>query len=94
MVADIHRTLLYGGIYGYGPTIAAPSGKLRLLYECIPMSVLLEQAGGASTTGSVRMTELQPTKIHERAPIYLGCKRDVELLLKFSAEAGDGAGKA
>lgn len=49
---QLHRTLLYGGIYGYGPTVAAPGGKLRLLYECNPMSFIVEQAGGAATTGT------------------------------------------
>lgn len=51
------------------------------------MSVLLEQAGGSSSTGGQRVLDLVPTKIHQRAPIYLGCKRDVELLLQFSAAA-------
>lgn len=95
MVADVHRTLLYGGIFMYPATAAAPGGKLRLLYECNPMSFLIEQAGGKSTTGRTRVMELVPKKIHERAPIFLGCARDVDEVLRLYGEmdaAADGEG--
>jgi fructose-1,6-bisphosphatase I len=72
MVADVHRTLLYGGIFMY------PGGKLRVLYECFPMAFIMEQAGGKASTGSTRILDYQPTKLHERAPIFLGSKEQVE----------------
>ncbi|KAJ3069014.1 hypothetical protein HDU98_007902 [Podochytrium sp. JEL0797] len=72
MVADVHRTLLYGGIFMY------PTGKLRILYECFPMSFLMEQAGGKSSTGRGRMMEVVPEHIHARSPIFLGTTEDVE----------------
>lgn len=86
MVADVHRTLLYGGVFCYGPTKAAPGGKLRLLYELNPMSLIMEEAGGKAVSGTARTLELQPTKVHEKATIYLGCTRDVDLIMKFMAE--------
>jgi fructose-1,6-bisphosphatase I len=74
MVADVHRTLLYGGIFMY------PGGKLRVLYECFPMAFIMEQAGGKASTGSSRILDHQPTKLHERAPIFLGSKEEVEII--------------
>ena len=68
MVADVHRTLLYGGVFMYPASQSSPNGKLRLLYECNPMSMLIEQAGGAATTGTQRIMDIVPTSIHERAP--------------------------
>ncbi|KAI8611675.1 fructose-1,6-bisphosphatase class 1/Sedoheputulose-1,7-bisphosphatase [Chytriomyces sp. MP71] len=72
MVADVHRTLLYGGIFMY------PTGKLRILYECFPMSFLVEQAGGKSSTGRGRMLEVIPEKLHARAGIFLGTTEEVD----------------
>lgn len=89
MVADVHRTLLYGGVFCYAPTKAAPAGKLRLLYEVNPMSFIMEQAGGKATTGTCRALDLVPTKVHQRCPIYLGCVRDVDLILSFLADEGE-----
>jgi len=63
MVADVHRTLMYGGIFMYPATASAPGGKLRLLYECNPMSFLVEQAGGKATTGRERVLELKPVRL-------------------------------
>ncbi|KAK0544778.1 Fructose-1,6-bisphosphatase [Tilletia horrida] len=83
MVADVHRTLLYGGIFGYPDDKKSKSGKLRLLYEAFPMAMLMEQAGGLGTTGKGRILDVQPTSIHERCPVFLGSKEDVEDLLKF-----------
>ncbi|XP_045216936.1 fructose-1,6-bisphosphatase 1-like isoform X2 [Mercenaria mercenaria] len=81
MVADVHRTLLYGGIFMYPATKEAPKGKLRLLYESSPMSYIMEQAGGLATTGTQRILDLQPTDIHERCPVYMGSRDDVQDVL-------------
>ncbi|KAL5229147.1 hypothetical protein ABZP36_017412 [Zizania latifolia] len=78
MVADVHRTLLYGGVFLYPADKKSPNGKLRVLYEVFPMSFLMEQAGGQSFTGKERALDLVPTKIHERSPIFLGSYEDVE----------------
>ncbi|BAD81916.1 fructose-1,6-bisphosphatase [Oryza sativa Japonica Group] len=78
MVADVHRTLLYGGVFLYPADKKSPNGKLRVLYEVFPMSFLMEQAGGQSFTGKERALDLVPTKIHERSPIFLGSFEDVE----------------
>jgi fructose-1,6-bisphosphatase I len=83
MVADVHRTLLYGGIFGYPEDKKTASGKLRLLYEAFPMAYLTEQAGGIATTGTKRVLDILPTDIHQRSPIWLGSKEDVEDLMKF-----------
>jgi len=94
MVADVHRTLLYGGVFLYPATRSAPGGKLRLLYECNPMSFLMEQAGGMATTGTHRILDIVPTKIHERAPIILGCVRDVTIIQSLYAEHAAAAAAA
>jgi len=87
MVADVHRTLLYGGIFFYPADKKSTSGKLRLLYEAAPMSMIIEQAGGKSTTGTQRVMDIVPSHIHERCPIYLGCNRDVEAVGQIYASA-------
>lgn len=71
MVADMHRTLLYGGIFLY------PSPKLRMLYECFPMAMLVEACGGAASNGTTRILDLTPAYIHDRSPIFLGNKTEV-----------------
>ena len=78
MVADLHRNLIKGGIFMYPPTQEAPNGKLRLLYECNPMAFLVEQAGGRATDGSQRILELEPTELHQRAPIFIGSENMVK----------------
>lgn len=83
MVADVHRTLLYGGIFGYPDDKKSKKGKLRLLYEAFPMAYLCEQAGGVATTGTKRILDVEPTSIHERCPVFLGSKEDVQDLIKF-----------
>uniref|UniRef100_A0AC35U4X7 Fructose-bisphosphatase n=1 Tax=Rhabditophanes sp. KR3021 TaxID=114890 RepID=A0AC35U4X7_9BILA len=83
MVADVHRTLLNGGIFLYPATTDAPQGKLRVLYECFPMAFIIEQAGGLATTGTESMLDVVPTKIHQRSPIFLGSSEDVEELLEY-----------
>ncbi|ODQ49469.1 hypothetical protein PICMEDRAFT_71012 [Pichia membranifaciens NRRL Y-2026] len=84
MVADVHRTLLYGGIFGYPADSKSKTGKLRVLYECFPMALLLEQAGGMAVNDKgERILDLTPKKIHERSGIWLGSKDEVEKLLTF-----------
>eukprot|EP00041_Stephanoeca_diplocostata_P016589 m.327610 g.327610 ORF g.327610 m.327610 type:complete len:525 (+) comp20417_c0_seq1:73-1647(+) len=80
MVADVHRTLLYGGIFMYPADYVNRNGKLRTLYECFPMAFLAEAGGGVATTGTHRILDITPSSIHQRMPIYLGCKRDVNML--------------
>ena len=86
MVSDVHRTLLYGGIFMYPSDSKSKNGKLRLLYEGNPMSMLCEQAGGAATDGRTRILDKIPSGIHCRTPIFIGCKRDVEVIEKLYAE--------
>jgi fructose-1,6-bisphosphatase I len=78
MVADVHRTLIKGGIFMYPATKKAPKGKLRLLYECNPLSFLVEQAGGRSSNGFQRILELEATELHQRTPIFIGAKELVD----------------
>ncbi|KAF7842667.1 fructose-1,6-bisphosphatase, cytosolic-like [Senna tora] len=78
MVADVHRTLLYGGIFMYPGDKKSPNGKLRVLYEVFPMSFLMEQAGGQAFTGKQRALDIMPKNIHERSPVFLGSYEDVE----------------
>jgi fructose-1,6-bisphosphatase I len=82
LVADIHRTLLKGGIFLY-PTIykepQKPKAKLRLLYEANPIALLMEQAGGLATDGADRIMEIVPETLHERVPLVAGSRQEVEL---------------
>ncbi|PIL24191.1 hypothetical protein GSI_13944 [Ganoderma sinense ZZ0214-1] len=95
MVADVHRTLLYGGIFGYPDDKKSKKGKLRLLYEAFPMALLTEQAGGVATTGTQRILDIVPKGIHERCPVFLGSREDVQDLMKFyEAEKTNGEVKA
>jgi fructose-1,6-bisphosphatase I len=82
MVADIHRTLVNGGVFLYPPTRKHPGGKLRLLYEANPMSFLVEQAGGVSTTGSGRTMELLASELHARTPLVMGSADEVEHVMR------------
>merc|ERR1719375_1518290 len=88
MVGDIHRTLLYGGIFGYPGDAKNPDGKLRLLYEGAPMSFILEQAGGKSTTGSQRVMNIEPRAVHQRVPVFLGSPDDIDEVSKVYSTAG------
>lgn len=78
MVADMHRTLIKGGIFMYPSDSKNPNGKLRLLYECNPMAFLVEAAGGLASTGTTRILDLVPEKLHQRVPIFIGSKNMVE----------------
>lgn len=84
LVGDFHRTLLYGGIYGYPGDSKNKNGKLRLLYECAPMSYLAEQAGGAGSTGKMRVLDVAPESVHQRVPLFCGSKKEVEYLESFT----------
>ncbi|CAF3329109.1 unnamed protein product [Rotaria socialis] len=83
MVADVHRTILYGGVFLYPATKDAKDGKIRLLYESIPMAYIVEKAGGASSDGQQSILKLQPKEIHGRSPIFLGYKEEVEKIEKL-----------
>lgn len=89
MVADIHRNLLYGGIFIYPADKRSPNGKLRLLYECNPMAFIVEQAGGRAIDGKRRIMDVKPKALHQRIPIYIGSKNAVDMVEKFlQAENG------
>ena len=92
MVADVHRILTRGGIFIYPRDLkdASVPGKLRLMYEANPMAMIVEQAGGAATTGRERILDIQPEKLHQRVPVFLGSKQEVELATHYHCEA-DGA---
>ncbi|XP_029961386.1 fructose-1,6-bisphosphatase 1-like [Salarias fasciatus] len=77
MVADVHRTLMYGGIFLYPGTAKNPTGKLRLLYEGNPMAFIMEQAGGLASTGFQDVLDIQPVSIHQKAPVAMGSRDDV-----------------
>ncbi|XP_061880066.1 fructose-1,6-bisphosphatase 1-like [Entelurus aequoreus] len=77
MVADVHRTLMYGGIFLYPGNAKNPEGKLRLLYEGNPMAFIIEQAGGAASTGFENILDIQPTNIHQRSAVAMGSPEDV-----------------
>ena len=78
MVGDVHQVLHYGGIFSYPQTRTNPSGKLRLLFEAIPMSFIMEKAGGKSTNGTRALTSLTVFELHERTPVYLGTPKLIE----------------
>jgi fructose-1,6-bisphosphatase I len=87
LIADFHRNLLKGGIFMYPATEKTPNGKLRLMYECNPMAFIVEQAGGAASTGQGRILDLVCTDLHQRAPIYIGSSNMVELCVKMLNES-------
>ncbi|HLW62492.1 MAG TPA: class 1 fructose-bisphosphatase [Flavobacterium sp.] len=83
LVADVHRNILKGGIYMYPGSISKPNGKLRLLYECNPLAMVIEHAGGKATNGKQRILEIEPTELHQRVPIFCGSKNMVEKLESY-----------
>ena len=85
MVGDIHRILCRSGIFMYPYDLKDPkkAGRLRLMYEANPMSMLIEQAGGASTTGRLRILDIQPTDLHQRVPVIIGSKNEVDLVTGY-----------
>ena len=86
LVADFHRNLLYGGIFLYPEDSKNTRGKLRLLYECIPLSFIAEAAGGGASDGVDRILDLHPDSIHQRCPLVIGNKTEVDLYEKFRRE--------
>ena len=88
MVAEVHRILTRGGIFMYPKDTKDPAkaGKLRLMYEANPMSFIVEQAGGASSTGRQRILDVQPEGLHQRVPVILGSKNEVETVVSYHAE--------
>ena len=87
MVADMHRTLIKGGIFMYPADKSNAKGKLRLQYECNPMAFLIEAAGGEASDGTQRILDVQPAELHERCPIYIGSKNLVNKAVAFANEA-------
>jgi fructose-1,6-bisphosphatase I len=88
LVADFHRTLLYGGIFAYPRSYKKPGqgeGKLRLLCEASPLSFVAEQAGGRATDGTGRILDIEPGYLHERVPLFIGSKNDVDDAMRFLA---------
>jgi fructose-1,6-bisphosphatase I len=85
MVADVHRIMTRGGIFMYpmDSKIKGQGGKLRLMYEANPMAFLVEQAGGAATTGRQRIMDIKPAKLHQRVPVILGSKNEVERITGY-----------
>ena len=78
LVADFHRNMIKGGIYIYPATTSNPEGRLRLLYECNPLAFIAEQAGGLATTGRERILNIEPHRLHQRVPLFIGSKQMVE----------------
>jgi fructose-1,6-bisphosphatase I len=89
MVAEVHRILTRGGVFMYPRDTKDPSkaGKLRLMYEANPMAMIVEQAGGAVSTGYERIMDIQPEGLHQRVPVILGSKNEVETIVSYHKEA-------
>jgi fructose-1,6-bisphosphatase len=85
LVAEVHRILIRGGLFAYPRDTKTPvrPGRLRLLYEANPMGMVVEQAGGAASTGRERILDVQPTGIHQRVPVILGSRHEVERLVRY-----------
>jgi fructose-1,6-bisphosphatase I len=88
-VADFHRNLLYGGIFMYPADTKdprKPDGKLRLTCECAPLAFVAEQAGGYASNGRQSIMDIVPTELHQRVPLFIGSKEDVEMAEKYMGE--------
>ena len=92
MVAEVHRILMRGGVFMYPKDTKDPSkpGRLRLMYEANPISMLIEQAGGCASTGRGRMMDVQPEQLHQRIPVILGSKNEVLRIERYHAEHARG----
>lgn len=86
LVADFHRNLIAGGVFLYPGDARNPSGKLRLAYEASPMAFIAEQAGGAATDGLRRILDIEPRELHQRTPLVIGCREDVEFVARMIRE--------
>ena len=82
MVADMHRTLILGGVFIYPPTETYAKGKLRLMYEANPMAMIVEQAGGKAFAGTRRILDIRPRTLHQRIPVILGSSHEVDKVLE------------
>lgn len=85
MIADVHRTLLHGGVFAYPGDSKNPQGKLRLMYEANPMALIVEQAGGMATDGHTRLLDIAPDSVHQRTPVFVGSEEDVREAMDFLA---------
>ncbi len=83
LVADVHRLMAVGGVYLYPAEVAKPEGKLRLMYEGAPLGFIIEQAGGSASTGTQRISEIQPKSVHQRVPLIIGSREEVQLAEDF-----------
>jgi len=88
MVADVYRILSRGGVFMYPADAKHVEGRLRLMYEANPMAFIVEQAGGAASTGRQRILEVHPGKLHQRVGVILGSREEVERVARYYAEAG------
>ena len=91
-VAEVHRILMRGGLFMYPKDSKDPAkaGRLRLLYEANPMAYLVEQAGGAASAGRARILEVAPEGLHQRVPVILGSKEEVERIARYHGEYDSG----
>ncbi len=89
LVADVHRNLLYGGIYLYPADAGTGKAKLRVLYECNPLAFIVEAAGGAASNGRQRILDLEPQNLHERCGFVIGSKTEVAEVERFVRELGE-----
>jgi fructose-1,6-bisphosphatase I len=90
LVSDFHRNLIYGGIFMYPADRRdprKPAGKLRLMLEASPMAMIVEQAGGMATDGTRRILDIEPVELHQRVPLFVGSKSDVEVVQRFYEQA-------
>lgn len=95
LVADFHRTLLYGGIFLYPGSTTRPQGKLRVVYEAAPLAYIVEQAGGKAVFGGpgCLIRSIEPKTLHDRTPLFIGSEEDVDELQSFLVKTGAGGGK-
>jgi fructose-1,6-bisphosphatase I len=87
LVADFHRNLLGGGVFAYPANTKSPQGKLRLLYEANPLAFIAEQAGGRATDGNRDIMHIEPSELHQRTPLYIGSKKEVDTVSEFGIPA-------
>ena len=90
LVADFHRNLLYGGVFLYPPTMDKPGGKLRLMCEAAPLAMICENAGGYASDGTGNILDIVPTELHQRVPLYIGCRDTVLWIEKMLSSEGGG----
>jgi len=91
-VVEVHRILMRGGLFMYPKDTKDPAkpGRLRLLYEANPMAMIVEQAGGAASTGRARILDLRPESLHQRVPVILGTRAEVERIALYHQEHDEG----